>query len=125
MLLEQKGMKLYKWVSSDSVLLCNNAEANQNYSFTTKKETKAVGILWKHQSNEFSFKVIAEQKEAAKHAVLSTIPKISDLLSYISPTITRIKLFMQRMWLLKLVGTIHFRRKYLENNKNSCLPRNQ
>ncbi|XP_071044432.1 uncharacterized protein [Parasteatoda tepidariorum] len=98
-LLEKGGMELHKWSANNKFLLCE--ETNESsYSFTN--ETKTLGVLWKPQQGSFGFNVIIDQSEVfTKRTVLSQIAQIFDPLGLLGPIITRAKVFLQKLWLLK------------------------
>ncbi|GBN92966.1 hypothetical protein AVEN_85100-1 [Araneus ventricosus] len=75
-LLARAGMELHKWRTNASNLRSNISEEKE-YSFSCSSETKALGILWNHLTNCFSFKVLPTPQNT-KRAVLSNIARIFD-----------------------------------------------
>ncbi|GBM17688.1 hypothetical protein AVEN_168530-1 [Araneus ventricosus] len=99
-LFDRGGMELHKWSANNQSLLCDEMKGS-DYSFS--KETKTLGILWKPQPDCFGFNLIIEQSEVyTKRAVLSQIARIFDPLGLLGPIITKAKIFLQKLWLLKL-----------------------
>ncbi|GBN50878.1 hypothetical protein AVEN_270062-1 [Araneus ventricosus] len=99
-LFDRGGMELHKWSANNQFLLCDEMKES-DYSFS--KETKTLGILWKPQPDCFGFNLIIEQSEVyTKRAVLSQIARIFDPLGLLGPIITKAKIFLQKLWLLKL-----------------------
>ncbi|GBM66234.1 hypothetical protein AVEN_27917-1 [Araneus ventricosus] len=99
-LFDRGGMELHKWSANNQSLLCDEMKES-DYSFS--KETKTLGILWKPQPDCFGFNLIIAQSEVyTKRAVLSQIARIFDPLGLLGPIITKAKIFLQKLWLLKL-----------------------
>ncbi|GBM43963.1 hypothetical protein AVEN_197281-1, partial [Araneus ventricosus] len=99
-LFDRGGMALHKWSANNQSLLCDEMKES-DYSFS--KETKTLGILWKPQPDCFGFNLIIEQSEVyTKRVVLSQIARIFDPLGLLGPIITKAKMFLQKLWLLKL-----------------------
>ncbi|GBM11927.1 hypothetical protein AVEN_209626-1 [Araneus ventricosus] len=99
-LFDRGGMELHKWSANNQSLLYDEMKES-DYSFS--KETKTLGILWKPQPDCFGFNMIIEQSEIyTKRAVLSQIARIFDPLGLLGPIITKAKIFLQKLWLLKL-----------------------
>ncbi|GBM55633.1 hypothetical protein AVEN_125420-1 [Araneus ventricosus] len=99
-LVARAGMELHKWRTNASNLRSNISEEKE-YSFSCSSETKALGILWDHLTDCFSFKVLPSPQNT-KRAVLSNIARIFDPLGLLGPVITVAKIFLQRLWKLKI-----------------------
>ncbi|GBM05052.1 hypothetical protein AVEN_60237-1 [Araneus ventricosus] len=99
-LVARAGMELHKWRTNASNLRSNISEEKE-YSFLCSSETKALGILWNDLTDCFSFKVLPSPQNT-KRAVLSNIAKIFDPLGLLGPVITVAKIFLQRLWKLKI-----------------------
>lgn len=98
-LLDRGGMELHKWSANNHSLLYHESESE--YLFTN--ETKTLGILWKPQIDCFGFNLKIEYFEKySKRDVLSQIARVFDPLGLIGPIITRAKVFLQKLWLLKI-----------------------
>ncbi|GFX70327.1 uncharacterized protein TNCV_2955471 [Trichonephila clavipes] len=93
------GMHLHKWCGNLPEITSNL----QKYPFLVSDETKALGIIWNPKLDYLLFRI--EQQRATsftKRMVLSIIARIFDPLGLLGPIITWAKIFMQRLWLLKL-----------------------
>ncbi|GFU83673.1 integrase catalytic domain-containing protein [Trichonephila clavipes] len=67
------------------------------------EETKALGTIWNPKLDCFLFRIEQQRPTSfTKRMVLSTIARIFDPLGLLGPIITWAKIFMQRLWLLKL-----------------------
>ncbi|GBN70470.1 hypothetical protein AVEN_185326-1 [Araneus ventricosus] len=99
-LLARAGMELHKWRTNASNLRSNISEEKE-YFFSCSSETKALGILWDHLRDCFSFKVLPGPQNT-KRAVLSNIARIFDPLGLLGPVITVAKIFLQSLWKLKI-----------------------
>ena len=75
-ILKKGGMKLHKWCSNHPELTINLSE---EYQFSNPEKIKALGIVWKPNSDTFSFEVKIEiDISYTKRQVLSTIARIFD-----------------------------------------------
>ncbi|GFU57618.1 uncharacterized protein TNCV_3637751 [Trichonephila clavipes] len=88
--------------------LCANHEKlspgpEQNYNFATLTETKTLGVSWKPNLDCFLIKVkVCLDSSYSKRDVLSTIAKIFDPVGLMAPVISKVKIFLQRLWRSKL-----------------------
>ncbi|XP_035228009.1 uncharacterized protein LOC118200187 [Stegodyphus dumicola] len=104
-LLSQGGMKLHIWFTNHRELLLNVNTKTEDYSFSNeiKNETTVLGILWNPDSDAFTFNVTTNFHDYyTKRHILSAITRIFDPLGLIGPVITKAKIFMQKLWLLKI-----------------------
>ncbi|XP_035232213.1 uncharacterized protein LOC118204004 [Stegodyphus dumicola] len=101
-MLRRRGMELHKWVSNHPDLL--HDISTKEYSFESQESVvKTLGMLWKPKDDHLIFKTaVNNQNSFTKRQVLSEIAKLFDPLGLIRPVVTRAKIFMQRLWLLKL-----------------------
>ncbi|XP_035229448.1 uncharacterized protein LOC118201452 [Stegodyphus dumicola] len=101
-MLRRGGMELHKWVSNHPELL--HDISTQEYSFESRESVvKTLGMLWKPKDDHLTFKTAVNNQDSfTKRQVLSEIAKLLDPLGLIGPVATRAKIFMQRLWLLKL-----------------------
>ncbi|GBN43146.1 hypothetical protein AVEN_275158-1 [Araneus ventricosus] len=103
-LLGRGGMTLHKWCSNIESIL-SNIQNSSNYQFNILREMKPVktlGVLWKPNNDCFLFKVISQQNSYTKKNILSDISRICDPLGIIGLVVSKAKIFIQRLWLLKL-----------------------
>jgi len=102
------GFELRKWVSNDKELLNDipNKDNTQLLVLNLKNDvTKILGLKWNTQSDTYQYNIqtleIGEIK-LTKRIVLSKIASIFDPLGLIVPVVTLYKLFMQKVWQMKL-----------------------
>ncbi|GBN92024.1 Dual specificity protein phosphatase 23 [Araneus ventricosus] len=104
-MLKAGGMTLPKWSSSSKELWNSCASNDQEHQFlsTTEPSVKTLGITWKPTEDTFTFKVpIIEKASCTKGDVLIVIARLYDLLGFIGPVITKAKMFLQKLWQLKV-----------------------
>ncbi|GBN03543.1 hypothetical protein AVEN_146663-1 [Araneus ventricosus] len=102
-LLRRGGFELHKWVSNYPALFNDMSTSECSFEDTQSNTVKAIGMLWKPQPNQLTFKVSVNNKDSlTKREVLSQIAKLYDPLGIIGPVIAKAKIFMQSLWLQKL-----------------------
>ncbi|GBO27362.1 hypothetical protein AVEN_208548-1 [Araneus ventricosus] len=104
-LLKAGGMTLPKWSSNSKELWDSCASNDQEHRFlpTTEAAVKTLGITWTPTEDTFTFKVsIIEKASYTKRDVLSVITRLYDPLGFIGPVITKAKMFLQKLWQLKV-----------------------
>ncbi|GBN40499.1 hypothetical protein AVEN_491-1, partial [Araneus ventricosus] len=104
-MLKAGGMTLHKWSSNSKELWNSCASNDQEHQFlsTTEPSVKTLGITWKPTEDTFTFKVsIIEKASCTKRNVLSMIARLYDTLGFIAPVITKAKMFLQKLWQLKV-----------------------
>ncbi|XP_055543002.1 uncharacterized protein LOC129728580 [Wyeomyia smithii] len=110
-MLESGGFRLRKWASNCVAVLKdipkNNlalSEAN-GISWEQDSAVKALGLTWLPKSDtlRFSFVIpeLAPDQTLTKRKVLSIIASLFDPLGLLGATITKAKIFMQRLWSAK------------------------
>ncbi|GFV63770.1 retrovirus-related Pol polyprotein from transposon 17.6 [Trichonephila clavipes] len=68
-----------------------------------QKTIKTLGIIWSPQFDYFSFKTVVNCRESyTKREVLSIIARLFDPLGFLGPILTKAKLILQKLWVLKL-----------------------
>ncbi|XP_054718508.1 uncharacterized protein LOC129227912 [Uloborus diversus] len=78
-------------------------EENAKLSFDFSQPVKTLGMLWRRDTDNFTFDITYEIKDMfTKREVLSTISKLFDPLGLVGPVLTKAKLIMQSLWTLKL-----------------------
>ncbi|GFQ77683.1 integrase catalytic domain-containing protein [Trichonephila clavata] len=95
-------MNLHKW--------CTNVpQFNEQGIFPFDRNSeqintvKTLGLLWNSFSDTFTYKVsVRKTLRFTKRDVLSQIARIYDPLGLLGPVISKAKIFMQQLWLLKL-----------------------
>ncbi|GBN28332.1 hypothetical protein AVEN_118861-1, partial [Araneus ventricosus] len=102
-LLRRGGFELHKWVSNHPALLNDISTSEYSFEDTQSNTVKALGMLWKPQPDQLTFKVSVKKKDSlTKREVLSQIARLYDPLGIIGPVIAKAKIFMQSLWLQKL-----------------------
>lgn len=104
-MLETCRMSFHKW-NSNSLKLINIKllEVNEyNFSINEIRTSKTFGVIWKPIEDQFMLKIsITAKSSYTKRVVLSTIIKLNDHLSLLKPNFAWLKLFLQKLWLMKL-----------------------
>ncbi|GFX17276.1 integrase catalytic domain-containing protein [Trichonephila clavipes] len=96
------GMVLHKWCGNNTELI----EVSENYDFSDSSEIKVLGVYWNPKHDCFSFRVKIDLHELnTKRDVLSTIARIYDPLGLLGPVVAKLKIFLQKLWMLKIDWT--------------------
>ncbi|GFX65027.1 integrase catalytic domain-containing protein [Trichonephila clavipes] len=96
------GMVLHKWCGNNTELI----EVSENYDFSDPSEIKVLGVYWNPKHDCFSFRVkIGLHELNTKRDVLSTIARIYDPLGLLGPVVAKAKIFLQKLWMLKIDWT--------------------
>ncbi|GFT62473.1 integrase catalytic domain-containing protein [Trichonephila clavipes] len=96
------GMVLHKWCGNNTELI----EVSENYDFSDSSEIKVLGVYWNPKHDCFSFRVKIDLHELnTKRDVLSTIARIYDHLGLLGPVVAKAKIFLQKLWMLKIDWT--------------------
>ncbi|XP_046388265.1 uncharacterized protein LOC124157511 [Ischnura elegans] len=102
------GFSLRKWHSNSSTLLQwlpQELLANEPESLFANESIFAVlGLNWQPSEDCFNFNAKIDQKveQWTKRLVLSKVAKLFDPLGWIAPVIITAKIFLQKLWLLKI-----------------------
>ncbi|GFU80688.1 uncharacterized protein TNCV_514151, partial [Trichonephila clavipes] len=76
------------------------------YSSRDSSEIKVLGVYWNPKHDCFSFRVKIDLHELnTKRDVLSTIARIYDPLGLLGPVVAKAKIFLQKLWMLKIDWT--------------------
>ncbi|GFV78761.1 integrase catalytic domain-containing protein [Trichonephila clavipes] len=95
-------MVLHKWCGNNTELI----EVSENYDFSDSSEIKVLGVYWNPKHDCFSFRVKIDLHELnTKRDVLSTIARIYDPLGLLGPVVAKAKIFLQKLWMLKIDWT--------------------
>ncbi|GFX89048.1 integrase catalytic domain-containing protein [Trichonephila clavipes] len=120
------GMVLHKWCGINTELI----EVSENYDFSDSSEIKVLGVYWNPKHDCFSFRVKIDLHELnTKRDVLSTIARIYDPLGILGPVVTKAKIFLQNLWMLKIYWTDTINREWRQfveslqvvNDINRCI----
>ncbi|GFV36985.1 integrase catalytic domain-containing protein [Trichonephila clavipes] len=96
------GMVLHKWCGNNTELI----EVSENYDFSDSSEIKVLDVYWNPKHDCFSFRVKIDLHELnTKRDVLSTIARIYDPLGLLGPVVAKAKIFLQKLWMLKIDWT--------------------
>ncbi|GFV26889.1 DUF1758 domain-containing protein [Trichonephila clavipes] len=106
-LFKKVGMSLHKWCSNTPEILNSIPKEEQSWDFhcqsSDQKTIKTLGIFWSPQFDYFSFKTVVNCRESyTKGEVLSIIARLFDPLGFLGPILTKVKLILQKHWVLKL-----------------------
>ncbi|GFT58067.1 integrase catalytic domain-containing protein [Trichonephila clavipes] len=106
-LFKKAGMSLHKWCSNTPEILNSIPKEEQSWDFhcqsSDQKTIKTLGIIWSPQFDYFSFKTVVNCRESyTKREVLSIIARLFDPLGFLGPILTKAKLILQKLWVLKL-----------------------
>ena len=64
---------------------------------------KTLGLQWHPNKDVFMFKIKSDQYErVTKRIALSTLARIFDPIGWLAPFTTCVKLFIQRLWMMKI-----------------------
>ncbi|KAF8790150.1 Ankyrin repeat and LEM domain-containing [Argiope bruennichi] len=98
------GMSLHKWTSTSQELLNSFPTSNPENNFPIDEQvSKALGMHWKPFEDLFIFTVKYENKSMlTKRTVLSVVARLYDPLGLLGPVISKMKIFLQKLWLQKL-----------------------
>ncbi|GFT87924.1 uncharacterized protein TNCV_800171 [Trichonephila clavipes] len=106
-LFKKAGMSLDKWYSNTPEILNSIPKEEQSWDShcqsSDQKTIKTLGIIWSPQFDYFSFKTVVNCRESyTKREVLSIIARLFDPLGFLGPILTKVKLILQKLWVLKL-----------------------
>ncbi|XP_055946975.1 uncharacterized protein LOC129980618 [Argiope bruennichi] len=98
------GMSLHKWTSNSQELLNSFPASNPENTFPIDEQvSKALGMHWKPFEDLFIFTVKYENESMlTKRTVLSIIARLYYPLGLLGPVISKMKIFLQKLWLQKL-----------------------
>ena len=106
-LCERGGFRLTKW-STDSKLVMDTipeeekSEAVKNLDFDENMPSqKALGMLWKMETDQFGFEIDLKNKPWTRRGMLSTLCSLYDPLGFASPVILPAKQMLQELCRLK------------------------
>ncbi|GBM97377.1 hypothetical protein AVEN_162002-1 [Araneus ventricosus] len=104
-LLDAGGLKLHKWSSNSRRLLQCVPQEDLEFCFDKDKENiKTLGLKWNPKDDTFGFAVTTSvtTSKCTKRTVLSEISRLFDPLGLLGPAIVKAKIYLQRLWLLKI-----------------------
>ena len=108
-LLAKRGFNLTKWVSNEPDLLraipqdhWGKSLSNLDINLDSLPNERALGMLWRIQTDTFGFDVQVPDNPTTKRGVLSTLSSLYDPLGLVSPFILRARQIFQQLCRLKL-----------------------
>ncbi|XP_071033022.1 uncharacterized protein [Parasteatoda tepidariorum] len=104
-LFKKAGMSLHKWCTNTPKFLNSIPLEDQAYDFSCElpNTIKSLGVIWNPNLDYFTFKVDVNIHDSyTKRKVLSTITRLFDPLGFLGPILTKAKLFLQKLWILRL-----------------------
>ncbi|KAI5748201.1 hypothetical protein M8J77_022994 [Diaphorina citri] len=99
------GFELSKWASNSKSLLCNIPDENQLETcvqWNSDSSLKVLGLQWHPVDDVFIFQVNVSERPCTKRNVLKLTASIFDVLGLVAPVTLYAKLFIKRLWVLKL-----------------------
>lgn len=105
-ILSSANFNLRQWSSNDQSILDhfkNSEHSNVPFIIKANQNSKTLGTFWNSQSDSLGYMTRPSQHTIfTKRKILSIICQIFDPLGLIGPVITRAKIFIQKLWQLKL-----------------------
>lgn len=105
-LLGKAGMRIRKWCSNSTKFLESVPKEDQDTLVRIGEEefTKTLGLRWETNCDNFLFihEAPAVVKKWTLRSVTSTMAKVFDPLGLICPVVVKMKIMIQRLWILKL-----------------------
>ncbi|XP_071034252.1 uncharacterized protein [Parasteatoda tepidariorum] len=104
-LFKKAGMSLRKWCTNTPKFLNSIPLGDQAYDFFCEppNNIKSHGVIWNPNLDYSTFKVDVNIHDSyTKRKVLSTISRLFDPLGFLGPILTKAKLFLQKLWILRL-----------------------
>ncbi|XP_053968405.1 uncharacterized protein LOC128869828 [Anastrepha ludens] len=103
--LQKCGFHLRKWMSNNSEIITTiptNSE-NEVIKIAEDETIKTLGIQWDPAKDMFGFNMnLSTEKLVTKRKALSDLARIFDPMGWLSPMTVLAKLFIQKLWLMKL-----------------------
>ncbi|GFQ71249.1 uncharacterized protein TNCT_434151 [Trichonephila clavata] len=97
-LLQRGGMTLHKWCTDLSPTNAKEFPLDRN---SEEIQVKTLGMIWNSVSDTFTYKAnVSLNLGYTKRDVLSA--RIYDPFGFLGPVISKTKIFIQQLWLLKL-----------------------
>ncbi|XP_054721263.1 uncharacterized protein LOC129231040 [Uloborus diversus] len=106
-ILQSYGFNLRKWNSNSSKFLEEFPEqCSSETSFEINRDahvsSKVLGLFWNSTNDTFAFKVnLSLSPPYTKRRILSESARIFDPLGLLAPCVVTIKIFYQKLWLIK------------------------
>lgn len=106
-LLQEAGFKLRKWCANHPRLLAGipseDQEIDLDFDNGSNQTIKTLGLIWLPKTDELCGRAtITETNKITKRSVSSDVARIFDPLGIFGPITVTAKIFMQKLWQLKL-----------------------
>ncbi|XP_060861005.1 uncharacterized protein LOC132938271 [Metopolophium dirhodum] len=107
-ILSSARLPLRKWCSNSDEILADVVKEQRQPLFVIRAEAedvvKSLGLCWKPVQDEFIFQLASIPKRAkvTKRMLLSDLNKIFDPLGFLTPVLITGKIFLQRLWQIKV-----------------------
>lgn len=104
-LFKSGGFELSKWASNSKAVLCNVPNENkiQNcIEWDNDVSLKVLGLKWNPVNDVFVFQVNVTERLCTKRNVLKLTASIFDVLGLLTPVTLYAKLFIKKLWSIKL-----------------------
>lgn len=103
-ILTKAGFVLRKWASNERTILEGAYAPSSNIlNIDESAGALTLGLQWNSQDDTFQLNVITtKQFKITKRCILSTIARIFDPLGIIAPITVTAKIYMQKLWQLKM-----------------------
>ena len=101
-LLLKAQIKLYTWATNDKNLLTRLIDPVQSEKCVEIPDAvSALGLRWSPTPDKFSFKIqpIENRDNITKRSILSDSSKFFDPLGWLAPTLIKLKMFYQDLWI--------------------------
>jgi len=108
LVLESAKLPLRKWCSNSAEILKSVAAAENEPLFIIKIEAdeivKSLGLCWKPTQDVLGYQAImpAKSPRCTKRILLSDLNRIFDPLGFLTPVLTKGKIFLQQLWQIKI-----------------------
>nr|XP_012146525.1 PREDICTED: uncharacterized protein LOC105663276 [Megachile rotundata] len=105
-LLSLAGLNIRQWAANHKSILRDLPEQdlNKKLHFGDSPNLKTLGIFWNSSNDSISYEVKAQSPttRVTKRVIASEIAKIYDPLGLLGPVISTAKMFLQKIWTIKL-----------------------
>lgn len=108
MVLQSAKLPLRKWCSNSAEILKSVEAAENEPLFIIKIEAdeivKSLGLCWKPTQDVLGYQAImpAKSPKCTKRILLSDLNRIFDPLGFLTPVLTKGKIFLQQLWQIKI-----------------------
>ncbi|XP_038061252.1 uncharacterized protein LOC119731982 [Patiria miniata] len=108
-LLARGGFRLTKWLSNSRAVLkslpqaeCAKAVTSMDLDKELLPSERALGVLWKIETDTFGFDTNLKEKPDTRRGLLSVTSSIYDPLGFVSPIVLKAKMIFQTLCRLKI-----------------------